>query len=71
MEVKDMDEVKKLKILVEYGIPVLVLARECHCSITSIRNYISGASIPNGGKQIAIKDGLNHIVDTLAQIIKE
>ena len=66
-----MNEILKLKQLTDYGIPILVLARECHCSVTSIRNYISGASIPNGSKQIAIKDGLNHILNTLAEIIKE
>lgn len=66
-----MNEILKLKQLIDYGIPILVLARECHCSVTSIRNYISGASIPNGSKQIAIKDGLNHILNTLAEIIKE
>lgn len=66
-----MDEVMKLKELINFGIPVLVLARECHCSVTSIRNYISGASIPNGSKTIAIKDGLDHLLNTMTQIIKE
>ncbi len=66
-----MDEVMKLKELANFGIPVLVLARECHCSVTSIRNYLSGASIPNGGKVIAIQDGLNNLINTLTQIVKE
>lgn len=66
-----MDVVLKLRQLTDYGIPVLVLARECHCSITSIRNYLSGASLPNGGKVIAIQDGLNHILSTMTQIIRE
>lgn len=66
-----MNEVMKLKELADLGIPVLVLARECHCSVTSIRNYLSGASIPNGSKIMAIKDGLDHLLNTITQIVKE
>lgn len=66
-----MDEVTKLKQFADYGIPVVILARECHCSVTSIRNYLSGASLPNGSKVIAINDGLKHIVETLAAIVRE
>ena len=66
-----MNEVLKLKKLADYGIPVLILARECHCSVTSIRNYLSGASLPNGSKVIAIQDGLEHIIQTLEAIVKE
>lgn len=66
-----MDVVLKLRQLTDYGIPVLVLARECHCSVTSIRNYLSGASLPNGGKVIAIQDGLNHILQTIEAIVRE
>lgn len=66
-----MNEVNKLKQFENYGIPVNILARECHCSATSIRNYLSGASLPNGSKVIAIQDGLKNIVETLAAIVKE
>ena len=66
-----MNEVMKLKELINFGIPVLVLARECHCSVTSIRNYISGASIPNGSKTIAIQDGINHIAEIMNQIARK
>lgn len=66
-----MNEVFKLKKLADYGIPVLILARECHCSVTSIRNYLSGASLPNGSKVIAIQDGLEHIIQTLEAIVRE
>lgn len=66
-----MDVVLKLRQLTDYGIPVLVLARECHCSVTSIRNYLSGASLPNGSKVMAIQDGMNHILSTITQIIRE
>jgi len=66
-----MDVVLKLRQLTDYGIPVLVLARECHCSITSIRNYLSGASLPNGSKVIAIQDGLNHILQTIETIVRK
>lgn len=66
-----MNEVLKLKKLADYGIPVLILARECHCSVTSIRNYLSGASLPNGSKMIAIQDGLEHIIQTLEAIVRE
>lgn len=66
-----MDVVLKLRRLTDYGIPVLVLARECHCSVTSIRNYLSGASLPNGSKVMAIQDGMNHILSTITQIIRE
>ena len=66
-----MNEVMKLKELADLGIPVLVLARECHCSVTSIRNYLSGASIPNGGKVLAIQDGINHIAETINYIARK
>lgn len=66
-----MNEVMKLKELADFGIPVLVLARECHCSVTSIRNYLSGASIPNGSKIIAIQDGINHIAEIINNISRK
>ena len=66
-----MNEVLKLKKFADFGIPVLVLARECHCSVTSIRNYLSGASIPNGGKAIGINEGLRNLVEKLDLIAKE
>ena len=66
-----MDVVLKLRQLTDYGIPILVLARECHCSATSIRNYLSGASLPNGSKVMAIQDGLAHILQTIEAIVKE
>lgn len=66
-----MDEVMRLKKIADYGIPINVLARECHCSATSIRNYLSGASLPNGSKTLAIKDGLEHILNTIEAIVRE
>lgn len=66
-----MDEVLKLKRFADFGIPVLILARECQCSTTSIRNYLSGASIPNGSKAIGIKEGLRRIVEKLDLITRE
>ncbi len=66
-----MIEVKKLQMLFDFGIPIQILARECRCSPSSIRNYIAGTALPSGSKQIAIKDGLNHILNSLEIIIKE
>ncbi len=66
-----MNEIMKLKELADFGIPVLVLARECHCSVTSIRNYLSGASIPNGSKTLAIQDGVNHIAEIINHIARK
>jgi len=66
-----MEEIMKIKKLFDFGIPISVIARECHCSPVSIRNYLSGASLPNGSKQIAMKDGLNHLLDVMIKIIKE
>ena len=66
-----MDEVMKLKKIADFGIPINVLARECHCSSTSIRNYLTGASLPNGSKVMAIKDGLNHLLNTIEAIVRE
>jgi hypothetical protein len=71
MEVIDMNEVEKLRRLNDFGIPVHVLARECHCVPASIQNYIKERSIPSGSKQIAIKDGLNHLLNTITQIVEE
>ena len=66
-----MDDVLKLKQLIDFGIPITILARECHCSPASIQNYLIGKSVPSGTKQIAIKDGLNHILNTVVQIVME
>ena len=66
-----MDEVMRLKKIADFGIPINVLARECHCSSTSIRNYLTGASLPNGSKVMAIKDGLNHLLNTIEAIVRE
>lgn len=66
-----MNEVEKLRRLNELGIPVHVLARECHCVPASIQNYMKERSIPSGSKQIAIKDGLNHLLNTITQIVEE
>ena len=61
----------RLKKIADFGIPINVLARECHCSSTSIRNYLTGASLPNGSKVMAIKDGLEHILNTIEAIVRE
>lgn len=66
-----MNEAEKLRHLNEFGIPVHVLARECHCAPASIQNYMKDRSLPNGSKQMAIKDGLNHLLNTITQIVKE
>ena len=66
-----MDDVLKLKQLIDFGIPITILARECHCSPASIQNYLIVKSVPSGTKQIAIKDGLNHILNTVVQIVME
>ena len=66
-----MIEVKKLQMLFEFGIPIQILARECRCSPSSIRNYIAGTALPSGSKQIAIKDGLKHFTDMIIAITKE
>jgi hypothetical protein len=71
MEVIVVDDILKLKQLIDFGIPITILARECHCSPASIQNYLIGKSIPSGTKQIAMKDGLNHILNTVIQIIRE
>lgn len=66
-----MIEVKKLQMLFEFGIPIQILARECRCSPSSIRNYIAGTALPSGSKQIAIKDGLKRFTDMIIEITKE
>lgn len=66
-----MEDILKLKQLVEFGIPMTVLARECHCTPTSIQNYMTGRSLPNGTKLIGIKDGLNHFTETINSITRE
>lgn len=65
-----MDDILKIKRLLDLGIPMTVLARECHCSPASIQNYIIGKSIPSGSKQIGIKDGLNQWLNKQKQIIE-
>ena len=66
-----MDEVLKLKRLIDFGISIAMLARECHCAQSTIYKYINGESIPSGSKQMAIKDGLNHILNNVEAIIRE
>ncbi len=66
-----MEDILKLRQLVEFGIPMTVLARECHCTPTSIQNYITGKSLPNGTKLMGIKDGLEHILNTIEAIVRE
>jgi len=66
-----MDDILKLRQLVEFGIPMTVLARECHCTPTSIQNYVIGRSIPNGTKALGIKDGLRHFTEKINLITKE
>lgn len=66
-----MEDILKLRQLVEFGIPMTVLARECHCTPTSIQNYITGKSLPNGTKLIGIKDGLKHFFESIEAIIRE
>lgn len=66
-----MNDILKLKQLVELGIPMTVLARECHCTPTSIQNYITGRSLPNGTKSLGIKDGLKHFTETINSITRE
>ena len=66
-----MKEVLKLRQLVDYGIPISLLARECHCSQSAIYKYLNGDSLPSGSKIIGIKDGLEHIFNTIIAIIKE
>ena len=66
-----MNEVRRLQMLFDFGIPIQILARECRCSPSSIRNYIAGTALPSGSKQIAIKDGLNNILSSLETIIRE
>lgn len=66
-----MNEAEKLRHLNDFGIPVHVLARECQCAPSSIQNYMKDRSVPNGSKQITIKDGLDRLLNTITQIIKE
>ena len=66
-----MEEITKLRRLIDFGIPVVVLARECYCTPASIQNYLSGRSVPNGNKIIGIRNGLNKMVSTLEAIVKE
>jgi hypothetical protein len=66
-----MEEILKLRRLKEFGIPVSVLARECHCSLSAMNHYINEMNLPNGAKTMAIKDGLKHIFNTIMTIIKE
>jgi len=65
-----MNEVIKLKQLIDFGISITLLAQECHCAQSTIYKYINGESIPTGSKQMAIKDGLNHLLSSLEIIIR-
>ena len=66
-----MHEVEALKRLHDFGFSVTMLARECHCSQAAIAKYLSGQSLPNGSKTLAIKDGLEHILNTIEAIVRE
>ena len=66
-----MHEVEALRRLHDFGFSVATLARECHCSQAAIAKYLSGQSLPNGSKTMSIKDGLEHILNTIEAIIRE
>lgn len=66
-----MEEITKLRRLIDFGIPIVVLARECYCTPASIQNYLSGRSAPTGNKIIGIRDGLDKMINTLEAIIRE
>lgn len=66
-----MNEVLKLKQLIDFGIQISLLARECNCAQSTIYKYINDENLPTGSKQIAIQNGLNHILSSLEAIIKE
>ena len=66
-----MKEVEMLRALKECGISIALLAQECNCSRATIINYINGASLPTGTKQILIRDGLKNFVNKLTEIIEE
>ena len=64
-----MELLQKLKRLVDYGIPVTTIARECHCSPSTLYKYMEGTSLPSGAKQIAIQEGLQKMLNDMNQII--
>lgn len=66
-----MDDILKLKQLLDLGIPTTVLARECQCSPASIQNYIIGKSLPSGTKSLGIREGLRHFTEKINSITKE
>lgn len=66
-----MKEVEMLRALKECGISIALLAQECNCSRATIINYINGASLPTGTKQILIRDGLKNFVNKLTAIVEE
>lgn len=65
-----MDDILKLKQLLDLGIPMTILARECHCSPASIQNYLIGKSTPSGTKALGIKEGLSYWLKKQKQIIE-
>lgn len=66
-----MEEVRKLKYLIDFGIQISLLARECHCAQSTIYKYINGESLPSGSKQIALREGLNHLLKSIEAIVRE
>lgn len=57
------------RLVKEAKVPLVVLAELCDCSAASIKNYISGASLPNGSRIKAIEEGLKRYKETINRII--
>lgn len=55
----------------ELGIKLETLGQYCGCSAASIRNYILGASLPNGTKSVLIDEGLQAYKNRINELIGE
>ena len=64
-----MEVLNKIRMLVDYGIPMTTIARECHCDPSTLYKYMRGVSLPSGAKQIAIQEGLQKMLNDMNQII--
>ena len=65
-----MRELWQLQELIEFGIPITLLARECHCTPRTIQNYLQRKSVPTGTKIMNVKDGLKRLQEKINLILR-
>ncbi len=52
-------------------VSLTTLAHFCNCSVSAIKNYVTGKRLPNGEKVVSIREGLKRYKKLINEIIQE